>query len=158
MNKNIKRCSIFIKRLHKLITKENNSFYNCVIWDNIGNKNGFMIINLKDFHEKCITNKITNSINLKSLFRQLNNYGFKYADGFCYHPSGYFIKNSQNLKKIRYKNHIKNEEKKEIKYPIIKKKKSDILLMTEEFLIDEMFKRIELPLLQDDFISLLDQQ
>jgi hypothetical protein len=162
-----KRCSIFIKRLYQLVTLEDNSLNNCVIWDNVGNKNGFMIINLGDFHEKCITNKITNSINFKSLFRQLNNYGFKYNNGFCYHPSGYFKKNSTNLKKIRYKDHVKLEKKikkkegtensKDVRYSIINKN-SDILLMTEEFLIDEMFKNIELPLMQDDFISLLDQQ
>ena len=51
-----------------------------------------MIINLGDFHEKCITNKITNSINFKSLFRQLNNYGFKYNNGFCYHPLADILK------------------------------------------------------------------
>lgn len=158
MNKNIKRCSIFIKRLHKLISQEDKKLCKSVIWDNFGDKNGFIIINLKDFHEKCITNKITNSINLKSLFRQLNNYGFKYADGFCYHPSGYFIKNSQSLKKIRYKDHIKNEriKKKESEKLYLKKNNNDILLMTEKFLCDEMFKQLEFPLFEDDITALFD--
>ena len=105
----------FIQKLHNLICNNELMKDKIVIWDNQGRKIGFTIINSYKFHKICKEKMITKSKNFKSLFRQLNNYGFKYADGFCYHPSSNFFKDSKYLKKIVYKEHKKEVIKKEKK-------------------------------------------
>ena len=149
--------NVFVKKLYSIIDNEDNKILKCVKWDRHKKNTGFSIINYNTFHEKCLENKVTKSNNFKSLNRQLNNYGFKYCDGFWYHNKNYFFKNSKFLYKIRYKEYLKVNSEKIIKKYTKKNKikfnfknNNVILNATQKFLYDELFNSIEFNIKKDD--------
>lgn len=91
----------FITNLHKLISEEEKKYDKSVNWIEKEGKKGFNILNLREFHERCILNLITLSYDHRSLFRQLNNYGFKQIKEFWYHSDNLFFKESKDLKSIK---------------------------------------------------------
>ena len=101
----------FLKNLHKLISDEEKKYDNSVNWIEKDGKKGFIILNLREFHERCILNFVTISYNHKSLFRQFHNYGFKQIKGFWYHNKNLFFKDSNNFKNIK-RSYWKKKEKK----------------------------------------------
>ena len=103
----------FLTNLHKLISEEEKKYDKSVDWIEKNGKKGFIILNLREFHERCILNLVTISYNHKSLFRQLHNYGFKQIKGFWYHNKNLFFKDSNNFKNIKrsYWKKIKKENK-----------------------------------------------
>jgi len=176
----------FIINLHKLISEEEKRYNKSVNWIEKEDKKGFSILNLRKFHERCILNLITLSYDQKSLFRQLNNYGFKQIKDFWYHSENLFFKDSNNLKSIkicRKKKIIKVNKatqttpnclsKRKINYnqnyknKRVKKKNKmiqtdsyfnnyDIIRHTEDFLANEEFNKINFDYIQEDYSSCLD--
>ena len=163
-----KKYDNFIQRLHNLISLNELNKEKSVIWDNLGGKYGFTILNSNEFHKKCKEKMITKSLNLKSLFKQFNNYGFKYMKGFWYHPSNNFYKGSRKLNYIKFKDKLFFRKKKK---NIIKRKynlnnhlkfnyKSNncILEATKDFLIDELFNSVEFDLNKDELEFLIESE
>ena len=141
--------SIFVKKLYVFINTEDSEIFRSVKWDKQKDKLGFSIIDNYTFHKKCLKNNITKSNNYKSLYRQLNNYGFKYSHGFWHHYKNYFFKNSKFLNKIKYKEYLKY---KSIQRPVKKiemeflhhyKDNNTILDATKKFICNELFNSIE---------------
>jgi hypothetical protein len=170
----------FITNLHKLISEEEKKYDKSVNWIEKKGKKGFNILNLRKFHERCILNLITLSYDHRSLFRQLNNYGFKQIKEFWYHSENQFFKDSNNLKSIKRcckkkiikvnkaiqttsiftrkrKNYYNQKsEKKKVR----KKNKNvqtdsyfsnyDIIRHTQDFLANEEFNNINFDYIQED--------
>ena len=164
--------SVFVKKLYSLINDEENNIFKCVTWNKYKKNTGFSIIDNYSFHKKCIEKNVTRSNNIKSLFRQLNNYGFRYIHGFWYHNKNYFYKNSTYLNKIKYKEYLKIKSEKILKKRKISetnnqiqsgfssyyKDNNTILDATKNFICDELFNSIEFDISKDELEFLYDSE
>ena len=164
--------SVFVKKLYSLINDEEDNIFKCVIWNKYKKNIGFSIIDNYSFHKKCIEKKVTRSNNIKSLFRQLNNYGFRYIHGFWYHKKNYFYKNSTYLNKIKYKEYLKIKSEKLLKeqntvetskqiqsgFSSYYKDNNTILDATKNFICDELFNSIEFDISKDELEFLYDSE
>lgn len=103
----------FIHNLHKFICSEEEKYDKSVKWIQKDDKKGFCILNLRDFHERCILNLITLSYDHKSLFRQFHNYKFRQSNGFWYHLDNKFFRDSDLLILSNLKRTPKSKQKQE---------------------------------------------